>query len=109
MRIRNISKKIVSLALTKARNNKYEAHNIVAQAAAKASATRLLLKKVSISVQSSLNKVSIKYNLHGHLHTDAYYIAVHTLLKKAEGSYAKTTKTLTFIKALLLAASSKMP
>ena len=64
---------------------------------------------LNISVQSSLNKVSIKYNLHRHLHTDAYYIAVHTLLKKAEGSYAKTTKTLTFIKALLLAASSKTP
>ncbi|RHA73372.1 hypothetical protein DW918_12925 [Eubacterium ventriosum] len=100
-------------ALTKARkksrNNKYEVHHIVAQTAAKASATRLLLKKVNISVQSSLNKVSIKYNLHRHLHTDAYYIAVHTLLKKAEGSYAKTTKTLTFIKALLLAASLKTP
>lgn len=100
-------------ALTKARkksrNNKYEVHHIVAQAATKASATRLLLKKVNISVQSSLNKVSIKYNLHRHLHADAYYIAVHTLLKKAEGSYAKTTKTLTFIKALLLAASSKTP
>ncbi|MFR6562842.1 MAG: hypothetical protein ACLUR5_13610 [Eubacterium ventriosum] len=64
---------------------------------------------LNISVQSSLNKVSIKYNLHRHLHTDAYYIVVHTLLKKAEGSYAKTTKTLTFIKALLLGASSKTP
>ena len=34
---------------------------------------------LNISVQSSLNKVSIKYNLHRYLHTDAYYIAVHTL------------------------------
>ena len=76
----------IDAALTKAKQqsrvNKYETHHIVAQSAAKASATRQLLAKVKIGVQDSVNKVAIKYNLHRRLHTNAYYAAVHALVKK---------------------------
>ena len=98
-------------AKKKKKNNKYERHHIVAQAASNSSAikSRALINKVGIGVNSSVNLVDIKYNLHRHLHTSAYYKAVYNFLKRAEGSYKKTVLVLTVIKKALQAASKACP
>ena len=107
--------KAIDNALDKAKNKKrddrYERHHIVAQSSTNSDAkkSRQLIKRVGINVNDSHNIVHIKYNLHRHLHTSAYYKAVYKFLKRAEGSYAKTVLVLNVIKKALQAASNKCP
>ena len=105
--------KAVSNALDKAkfkkRDSRYERHHIVARCSSNpdAAASRRLLGKVNIGINSEYNLVYIKYNLHRHLHTKAYFKSVYQFLKIAEGSYKKTVVVLNVIKRTLQAASSK--
>ena len=98
-------------AKKKKKDNRYERHHIVAQSSTNSDAikSRQLINRVGIGVNSSHNLVDIKYNLHRHLHTSAYYKAVYKFLKRAEGSYAKTVLVLNVIKKALQAASNACP
>ena len=107
--------KAINTALDKAkskrRDNRYEKHHIVARCSSNRDAdkSRELLRRVGIGINSSYNLVSIKYNLHRHLHTKAYYTAVYRFLKRAEGSRPKTVLVLNVIKKSLQAASNACP
>ena len=98
-------------AKKKKKNNKYERHHIVAKGSSNfyAIESRALIKKVKIGINSSYNLVDIKYNLHRHLHTNAYYKAVYKFLKRVRGSYKKTILVLNLIKKGLEAASKSCP
>ena len=109
--IANSVDKALAKAKTATKKNKYEVHHIVAKSAPRAKIARDLLKhnKVKIGINSSLNLVKIKYNLHRHLHRNSYYDAVNRLLSRARGSYKKTKAVLNYIRAVLLAASKVTP
>ena len=98
-------------AKKKKKDNRYERHHIVAQTSTNSDAqkSRILITSVGIGVNSTHNLVNIKYNLHRHLHTAAYFKAVYKFLKRAEGSYAKTVLVLNVIKKALQAASNACP
>ena len=103
--------KALDKAKKKGKDNRYERHHIVAQKSTNSNATRSreILYEVGLNVNSSCNLVDIKYNLHRHLHTDAYYKAVYEFLKRAKGSYKKINLVLAVIKKALQAASSVCP
>ena len=96
-------------AKKKSQKKKYEKHHIVAKSATAAGPSRAILKKHGIGINSNTNLVSIKYNLHRHLHTKSYYTSVNNLLKKVQGSKKKVLQALTSIKSILLAASMAAP
>lgn len=95
----------------KSKNNRYERHHIVARGSSNTyvANSRKLLYEVVIGINSSYNLVDIKYKLHRHLHTNAYYKAVYQFLKRVEGSYKKTVHVLNVIKKALQAASKACP
>ena len=70
---------------------------------------RYYLRRAGIGINSSLNLVGIKYNLHRGLHIKMYYGYVNALMEKAHGNYRKTVAVLNFIPSTLLAASAKTP
>ena len=82
----DIIDKAVSKAKTRTKLNKYEVHHIVAQKDRRAADSRKLLTKANIGINSSNNKVSIKYRLHKFIHTDSYHKNVYRLLSKAKGN-----------------------
>ena len=100
-----------SKAKTKAYDSRRERHHIVAKGASNSYAvnSRRLLQKAGIGINSSENLVAIKYNLHRVLHTKAYYMAVDSLMQKANGKYSSTVAVLNFIKKVLLIASQNTP
>ena len=105
-----------AIAKTLSEKNKYEVHHIVAQSAWRAAPAREILKNksVNIGINSSTNKVSIKYNLHKRLHTATYYDAVNAAIDKAynygsSGAKQRITDTLNAIKNVLLTMSASTP
>ncbi len=113
--ISNAVVKAIDSALDKAQNkkrdNRYEKHHIVAQGSSNSDVikSRAIICGVGITINSSHNLVDIKYNLHRHLHTNAYYKAVYNFLNKARGSYKKVVIVLNVIKKALQAASNACP
>lgn len=103
--------KAVSKAMQRTQNTKCEKHHIVAKCdpMAKLSSELLGHEDVKISVNDRVNLVSIKYNLHKHIHNTLYHIAVYAMLKSVEGSREKTISALNLIKEALLAASDLCP
>ena len=101
----------LSKAKNKSKNNRYERHHVVARGSSNwhASESRKILKAVGIGINSSHNLVDIKYNLHRHLHTKAYYRSVYDFLNRARGSYGKIVLVLNVIKKALQAASRVCP
>ena len=60
-------------------NGKQEHHHIIAKTSSKcATARRLFTVTYKYSINDEANMVWLKYRLHKHLHTDAYYFAVNT-------------------------------
>ena len=105
-----------AIAKTLSEKNKYEVHHIVAQSAWRAAPARAILKNksVNIGINSSTNKVSIKYNLHKRLHTATYYDAVNAAIDEAynygsSGAKQRITDTLNAIKNVLLTMSASTP
>ena len=103
-----------AIAKTLSKINKYEVHHIVAQSAQRAAPARKQLKAVEININSSTNKVSIKYNLHKRLHTATYYDAVNGVIDKAydsgsSGAKQRIIDTLNAIKNVLLTMSESTP
>ena len=98
-----------SKAKLKAKNKKYENHHIVAKAHKRAEVARKILGKAGIGINSSQNLVSIKYNLHRHLHRNTYYDSVTSLMKKTNGVYKKVVITLASIKTVLKCFSIVTP
>lgn len=98
-------------AKNKKRDNRYERHHIVAQGATNSYVinSKAIIYGVGITINNSHNLVDIKYNLHRHLHTNAYYKAVYNFLNKARGSYKKVVIVLNVIKKALQAASNACP
>ena len=102
-------KEALSKANQRARTDKWENHHIVARTSSNQNAvhSRYLLCCAGVGINSSYNLVRIRYNLHKHLHTAAYYAAVDTLVSAANGYYYKTIRVLKFIKTVLNIASAK--
>lgn len=105
-----------ALAQRANQNSKYEVHHIVAQNAMRAVFARIILALVGIGIQSSINKVAIKYNLHRRLHSYVYYDAVNAAVIAAyyAGSTSSDKKaqvagTLLGIRLILLSLSSYTP
>ena len=103
-----------AIAKTLSEKNKYEVHHIVAQSSWQAAPARTQLKAVGIGIQSSTNKVSIKYNLHKRLHTATYYTSVNEAIDEAynsgtSGAKQRITDTLNAIKNVLLTISASTP
>ena len=98
-------------AKEKTSGNRYERHHIVARTASNKNAkkSRQLINSVGIGTNSSQNLVDIKYYLHRHIHTNAYYRAVYRFLKQAKNSYTKTVLVLDVIKKALQVASDACP
>ena len=96
-------------AMRKSRRAKYERHHIVARSARKAAGSRDILGANRIGINSSYNTVYIKYNLHRHLHTNAYHNSVYGLLKFAnKWGYRRgnVIAVLSYIKLVLKTASA---
>lgn len=108
--------KTIDTALTKAKNKsvnkKYEKHHIVPKNIKKniyACKSRDLLEEVAIGIDSTHNTIYIKYNLHKHIHTDLYCLAVYMFLKFKKGSRDGILTCLNLIKNALKAASDNCP
>ena len=96
-------------AMRKSRRAKYERHHIVVRNARKAAGSRDILGANLIGINSSYNTVYIKYNLHRHLHTNAYHNSVYGLLKFAnKWGYRRgnVIAVLSYIKLVLKTASA---
>ena len=100
-------------AAKKPRRNKYEKHHIVAKKAVSAKPARDVLSRVGIKVNDPINLVSLRYNLHRHLHTKRYYYSVNSLLtsavRKSANRYLAVKRSLNYIRLALLAASRSVP
>lgn len=97
------------LAILRARNNRFENHHIVAQTAVRASTSRGFLNSVGIGINSPPNMVLIRYNLHRHLHTNAYHDSVTALLRPHAGNRSRLVNTLNFIGIVLHITSTATP
>ena len=103
-----------AIAKAQSKANKYEVHHIVAQNALRAKPARNQLRAVGIGINSSTNKVSIKYNLHKRLHTTYYYDEINSVINAAYnngsiGAKQRIIDTLIAIKEILLAMSASTP
>jgi len=96
-------------AKNKAKNYTYEKHHIVAKTSSMAAPARIVLRKRSIDINNSHNLVSIKYNLHKHLHTYEYYNSVNVAIKKADSSRDKVIAMLDLISVMLRVVSKHTP
>ena len=88
-------------------------HHIVAQGASAAEYSRKILNQVGVGIHSGTNKVSVKYNLHRHLHTNSYHNTVRALIQtayiKGVNKRNAVIATLYYIRAILLSANRVTP
>ena len=96
-------------AIRRLQNTKTANHHIVAKRASKAAIARYCLHKVDIGIEAVINKVNIKQNLHYHLHTTTYYVAINTLVMQAYGSKENTSNILRGIKKIIEEANKLLP
>ncbi|WP_029504306.1 AHH domain-containing protein [Lachnoclostridium phytofermentans] len=96
----------------------HEVHHIVAQTAGAAKPARDILEKgdVNISVNADTNLVPLKTGVHKHLHTTIYYEMVNYYIINSymavtanESARVAINRSLTEIKAILLAISNASP
>ena len=103
----------VSNALSKALNRAPDTaradHHMVARVHPEADPARVVLRSVGIDKNSRINIVSVKKNLHVHLHTTAYFRAVNNIMKPAMGNRHKVEGALAFIRKILTTASNATP
>ncbi len=102
---------VVTLWMWWVNNNKLEDHHIIAKASPKAAQARnIFVNKYRHNINSQINRASIKYRLHKHLHNDVYYGAVNGYIVEGDnrGGESLMLIHLAEIKTALLTLSAAL-
>ncbi len=86
------------------KSGKSNIHHIVAQSAAKAAPARNHIHNYGISVNDSINLISLKQRFHQKLHTNSYYTCINAIITP-QNSRAKIVNMLNAIRILLTAVN----